>query len=132
LKLIFKGEVMEKEIILYGILGFFALIFISKFVQSILNFFSSKKKYEDSKSLHNTVNAKVKPYLLSLEKKFENDPNSGKHFDEYVHELVKDKFGTQNEKSVEKAIKKCCADYTGADCKEDFCLEGSGISCKKD
>jgi len=55
---------MEKEIILYGILGFFALIFISKFLQSILNFFSSKKKYEDSKSLHNTINAKVKPYLL--------------------------------------------------------------------
>ena len=122
---------MEKEVILYIVLGFFGLIFISKFLQSIFNFFSGKRKYEESKSLKNTVNLKVKPYLISLEKKFENDPNSGKNFDEYVHELVKDKFSNSDEKRVEKVIKKCCSDYTNAKCKEDFCLEGSGISCKK-
>ncbi len=122
---------MEKEIVLYIVLGFFGLIFISKFVQSIFNFFSGKRKYEESMSLNNTVNSKVKPYLISLEKKFENDPNSGKHFDEYVHELVKDKFSINDEKRVAKAVKKCCSDYTNAECKEDFCLEGSGISCKK-
>ena len=122
---------MEKEIVLYVVLGFFGLIFIAKFIQSILNFFSGKRKYEESISLSNTVNSKVKPYLISLEKKFENDPNSGKHFDEYVHELVKDKFSNSDEKRVEKVVKKCCADYQNAECKEDFCLEGSGISCKK-
>ena len=122
---------MEKEIILYGVLGFFALIFISKFLQAIVNFFSSKKKYQESKSLHQTVNVKVKPYLLSLEKKFENDPDSGDSFGNYVHGLVKDKFANSDEKRVQKAIAKCCSDYSNAECKEDYCLEGSGISCNK-
>ena len=122
---------MEKEIILYAVLGFFVLIFIAKFLQSIVNFFSGKKKYEESKSLHHTVNTKVKPYLLSLEKKFENDPNSGNDFSSYVHELVKDKFPNKDENRVEKIINQCCYDYAGSECKEDFCLEGSGISCKK-
>ena len=123
---------MEKEMILYAVLGFFALIFLSKFLESIFNFFSGKKKYEESKSLHNGVNTKVKPYLLSLEKKFENDPDSGSSFSNYVHELVKDKFPHKDEKRVEKAIDKCCSDFSKAKCKEDFCLEGSGISCKKE
>jgi len=123
---------MEKEMILYIVLGFFALIFVSKFLQSILNFFSGKKKYEESKSLQNSVNTQVKPYLISLEKKFENDPHAGKSFSGYVHELVKDKFPNKDEKRVEKVIEKCCSDYSKADCKEDFCLEGSGISCKKE
>ena len=122
---------MEKEIILYGVLGFFALIFILKFTQAIVNFFSSKKKYKDNKSLQQTVNTKVKPYLLSLEKKFENDPDSGDSFGNYVHELVKNKFSTSDEKRVEKAVAKCCSDYSSAECKEDYCLEGSGISCNK-
>ncbi len=122
---------MEKEMILYGVLGFFAVIFMAKFVQSIVNFFLGKRKYEESKSVHSAVNTKVKPYLISLEKKFEKDPDSGDNFGDYVHELVKDKFSIKDETRVKKAVTKCCSDYSKAGCKEDFCLEGSGISCKK-
>jgi len=122
---------MEKEMILYAVLGFFAVIFMAKFVHAMINFFLGKRKYEESKSVQLVVNTKVKPYLLSLEKKFENDPNSGDNFGNYVHELVKDKFPIKDETRVKKAVTKCCAEYAGAECKEDFCLEGSGISCKK-
>jgi len=117
--------------ILYAVLGFFAVIFMAKFVHAMINFFLGKRKYEESKSVQLVVNTKVKPYLLSLEKKFENDPNSGDNFGNYVHELVKDKFPIKDETRVKKAVTKCCAEYAGAECKEDFCLEGSGISCKK-
>jgi len=121
---------MENKVVLY-IFGFIALIMLINFIASLLKLFGNRKRYKEVYAVQDEVNKKVRPYLGSLEKKFEQDEESGDKFGHYVFELFKDKISSKNEKMVEKAICQCCSDYEGADCKEDFCLEGSGIACKK-
>ncbi len=115
-------------IAIFILIGIILVINILKF---ILNFFSNQKRYEEIKEVRTEVNKKVKPYLGSLEKKFEKEDIKDKKFGEYVTEQFKDKFKGKNKKLVEKEICKCCDGYLNAECKEDYCLEGSGISCKK-
>ncbi len=115
-------------IAIFVLIGIILIINIFKF---ILNFFSNNRRYEEIKEVKEEVNKKVKPYLTSLEKKFEKENIKDKKFGEYVAEQFKDKIKNKNEKLVEKEICKCCDGYLNAECKEDYCLEGAGISCKK-
>ncbi|MCH9740118.1 MAG: hypothetical protein K0U38_04655 [Epsilonproteobacteria bacterium] len=120
-----------ESIIIKVIFGLIAIILVVNVIKFISDFFSNRKTYTQRAELRTEVNKKVKPYLGSLEKKFQNDENSGDKFGSYVFEMVKDKFPNRDEKLVEKEVCKCCSDYEGAECKEDFCLDGSGISCSK-
>ena len=121
---------MENQVVLF-VFGFIALIMVINLTNSIIKLFSNRKRYQEVYHIQDEVDKKVRPYLSSLEKKFEHDEQSGEKFGTYVFGLFKDKIPASNEKMVEKAICKCCSDYEGATCKEDFCLEGSGISCSK-
>ena len=73
----------------------------------------------------------VRPRLASLEKKFDSEKKEGEKFSNFVSNAFKDKFKNKNEKIVEKEICRCCNGYENADCKEDYCLAGSGASCSK-
>jgi hypothetical protein len=121
---------MENGVVL-SIFGFIALLIAINLLISIGKLFSNRKRYQEVYAIQDEVNKKVRPYLGSLEKKFEKDESSEETFGKYVFNLFKDKISSKNEKMVEKAICQCCSDYEGAECKEDFCLEGSGIECKK-
>jgi len=82
--------------------------------------------------IRNEINEKIKPHLNSLEGMYEKSENDAKSFSAYVLDKVKEKLAPlveKDEKIVEEEICKCCSDYEGADCKENFCLDGSGISC---
>jgi hypothetical protein len=84
--------------------------------------------------IRNEINEKIKPHLNSLEGMYEKSEVEDKSFSAYVFEKVKGKLSPlieKDEKLVEEEVCKCCADYEGAECKENFCLDGSGISCDK-
>jgi len=83
--------------------------------------------------IRSEINEKIKPHLNSLEGMYEKSENDAKSFSAYVLDKVKEKLAPlieKDEKLVEDEICKCCSDYEGADCKENFCLDGSGISCE--
>jgi Na+-translocating ferredoxin:NAD+ oxidoreductase RnfG subunit len=121
---------MENNIIVLVVFGLIAVILLVNMIQFITNFFRNRKDYTQREEVVIEINKSIKPNLISLEKKYENANTDGK-FGSYVYELFKDKFKGKNEKFVERAICKCCSDYEGADCKEDFCLTESGIKCDK-
>ncbi|SFV64558.1 hypothetical protein MNB_SV-12-1152 [hydrothermal vent metagenome] len=122
---------MDNNTVVLVIFGLIAFILLVNIVQFIANFFRNRKDYSQRAEVYTEINRSIKPNLISLEKKYENDANADGKFGNYVYELFKDKFKGKNEKFVQKAVCKCCSDYEGADCKEDFCLDGSGVSCDK-
>jgi hypothetical protein len=121
---------MNENIIVWGIFGFIAIVLVLNFFKFIVDFFSNRKVYTQRAEVYSEVDKEIRPHLISLEKKFENDANAEGSFGSYVFGIFKEKFKGKDEKLVEKAVCKCCSDYEGADCKEDFCLDGSGVSCK--
>jgi hypothetical protein len=63
---------------------------------------------------------------------YEKSASKASTLSAFVFSVFKDKFSThieKDEKLVEEEICKCCSEYEGAECKESFCLEGSGLSC---
>jgi len=116
-----------------------ALIFLVNLIKVILNIFGNSTKTTVTvdplvEEIRAEVNEKVKPNLHALEVMHQNSEQSDSKFGSFVFSLFRDKFSTyveKNEKLVEDEICKCCSDYEGAECKEEFCLEGSGIACNK-
>ena len=122
---------MENYIVIWMIFGLIAFILFINALQFIANFFRNRKDYNQRAEVITEIHKSIKPNLISLEKKYENDADADGKFGSYVYGLFKDKFKGKNEKFVERAICKCCSDYEGTDCKEDFCLDSSGIKCDK-
>jgi hypothetical protein len=63
-----------------------------------------------------------------------SEETDGISFSSYVLGVVKEKLSPlieRDEKLVEEELFSTCSAYEGADCKENYCLEGSGISCSK-
>ena len=114
---------MENQIVLI-VFGVIALIIVANIFKFVMDFFSNRKRYQEVYAIHSEVNKQVRPRLSALEQKFNNDKDSGDHFGKYVFGILKDNFKGKDEKLVEKSICKCCSEYAGAECKEDFCLEG--------
>jgi len=97
------------------------------------NSFSVEETNPLRDEIRSEINEKVKPHLNSLEGMYEKSESEEKSFSTYVLARVKEKlapFIEKDEKLVEEEICKCCSDYEGAECKEDFCLDGSGIFCQ--
>ncbi len=128
---------MDNIIVLYIIGGIVGVILFLNIIKIFINIFTRPKvKKEESNPLQNKireeVNQIVKPNLTSLEGMYEKSNSEATSFASFVFSAVKDKFSKYLEKDealVESEICKCCEDYEGAECKESFCLEGSGISC---
>jgi|GEM_PF-1861439 len=121
-----------EHLILKVALGIIVFILVVNIVKFISDFFTNRKDYQEKSEIYREINKQVRPHLVSLEKKFETEKREGDKFGSFVFGLFKDKFPEKNSKFVEKEICKCCSDYAGADCKEDYCLAGSGLSCDKD
>jgi len=131
-------EIMD-NIVVIGVFILIGIILFFNIIKIIINIFSSSSK--PVKEIHplmgeirDEVNDKVRPHLHSLEAMHQNSDESDKKFGTFVFSLFKDKFSTyveKDEKLVEAEICKCCSDYEGAECKEEFCLDGSGIACNK-
>jgi len=124
---------------LYVIFLIIGIVLFLNIIKIFINIFSKSKskKVQEEKNplrdeLRSEINETVKPHLTSLEGMYEKSNASENTFSAFVFSIFKDKFSTyveQDEKLVESEICKCCTDYEGAECKESFCLEGSGIAC---
>ena len=130
-------EIMD-NIVVIGVFIVIGIIFFFNIIKVIINIFTSSKTVEEVNPLRDEirdeVTNKVKPHLHSLEAMHKNSDESDKKFGTFVFGLFKDKFSDyveKDEKLVESEICKCCSDYEGAECKEEFCLDGSGIACNK-
>lgn len=123
-------------IVVFTIIG---LIMLVNLFYVILNMFTRSKESVEAPNplrdeLRIEINKKVRPHLNSLEGMYNKSEPADTKFSTYVYGLFKDTFSSyrvRDEKLVEDEICKCCSDYEGADCKEEYCLEGSGISCGK-
>ena len=122
---------MDAHLIIKVVFAFIIVILVINILKFILDFFSNRKRYTEVYDVRTEVNKVVRPRLSALEKKFESEKKEGEKFGQFVTEAFKDKFKDKNEKIVEKEICRCCSGYESADCKEDYCLEGSGVSCTK-
>jgi len=129
--LIKKDIDMDAHLIIKVVFAFIIVILVINILKFILDFFSNRKRYTEVYDVRTEVNKVVRPRLSALEKKFENEKKEGEKFGQFVAEAFKDKFKSKNEKIVKKEICRCCSGYESADCKEDYCLEGSGVSCTK-
>ena len=131
-------------LILFSLIGVVLLVNLFSIFVNI--FFGSKASvvekeeelYEEENplrdKLRSEIDENIRPHLNSLEGMYIKSETEGSSFSSYVLERVKEKlspFVEQDEALVEEEICKCCSDYEGAACKEDFCLEGTGISCQK-
>jgi len=132
------------NLLLYIIVGFFAILLFLNLIQVFVNIFSGKKsskaptKEEEEKEdpfvseVRSDIETEVKPHLTSLEGMYKKSDSKEKSFGAFVFSVFKDKFAShieKDEKLVEEEICKCCSEYENAECKESFCLEASGLAC---
>ena len=125
------------NLIIYIIGTIVGVIILLNIIKIFINIFTRPKVKKEEldplqKEIREEVNEVVKPHLTSLEGMYEKSNSDASSFASFVFSVVKDKFSKYLEKDealVESEICKCCGDYEGAECKESFCLESSGISC---
>lgn len=122
---------MENNLIILVVFGVIATILLINISQFIANFLRNRRDYAQRAEVYTEIKKSIKPHLVNLEKKYKDDEKADGKFGAYVFEVFKDKFKGKNEQFAQKAVCKCCSDYEGAECKEDFCLEGSGVLCNK-
>jgi len=126
------------QLIIYIVFSLIAMIFLLNIFKVFLNIFKAPnpQKNEDPMvaEVRSQIEQEVKPHLTSLEGMYEKRESEQKSLASFVFSVVKNKFSAymdKNEKLVEEEISKCCSEYENAECKESYCLEGSGISCAK-
>jgi len=127
--------------VIYSLLAIVGSILFLNFIKIFINIFTKPKMTKEmietnkvKEELRSEISTTVKPHLTSLEGMYEKSDSKAGSFSAFVLSIFKDKFSTyveKNEKLLESEISKCCDDYEGAECKESFCLEGSGIACPK-
>ena len=127
-------------LVVFALIGLVLLVNIFKVFSNIFGGSNSlnieEEEVEEDNPLRDEIrseiNEKIKPHLNSLEGMYEKSENDAKTFSAYVFDKVKEKLAPlieKDEKLVEEEVCKCCGDYEGAECKENFCLDGTGISC---
>ena len=132
---------MDRDIVVV-FLAIMGVIFFFNIIKVFMNVFSSSSSAVVEvpnplrDEIREEVEEKVKPNLHALEALYGNGGASegGSGFGAFVFDKFKDKFSNfveKDEKLVETEICNCCSDYEDATCKEEFCLEGAGISCQK-
>jgi len=127
------------NILLIVVVGFFSILFLLNIFKILSNIFTkfkdnSEAKENFSEALKEEVNNSVRPHLNSMKGMYEKREEEDMSFSSFVFSSFKDKLGNyveKSEKMVETEICECCSEYENADCKEAYCLEGSGISCPK-
>jgi len=126
------------NLILYIVVGFFSILIFLNLIKIFMNIFSKPapiiKEEEDPfvTEVRSDIEEQVKPHLTSLEGMYKKSESKAETLGAFVFSVFKDKFSShieKDEKVVEEEICKCCSEYEGAECKESFCLEGSGLSC---
>ncbi len=130
-------------LVVFALIGLILLVNILKILTNIFGNSNASVVEEEEDieeenplrdEIRSEINEKIKPHLNSLEGMYEKSENDAKSFSAYVFDKVKEKLAPiieKDEKLVEEEVCKCCGDYEGAECKENFCLDGTGISCDK-
>lgn len=132
-------ELMDNRVVLVVSLFMITILLVNVF-KILMNIFSSSETVELEEEnplrdeIREEVNTRVKPHLHALEAMHQKGESSESKFGTFVFGLFKETFSNyteKDEKLVESEICKCCSDYEGSECKEEFCLDGSGITCNK-
>jgi len=127
-------------LVFYIIIAFFGILLFINLIKVFINIFSRQKivpmKEEDPfrSEVRSDIEEQVRPHLTSLEGMHAKSTSKASTLATFVFSVFKNKFAThieKDEKLVEEEIDKCCSEYERAECKESFCLEGSGLSCPK-
>ncbi|HHD75728.1 MAG TPA: hypothetical protein ENK82_02055 [Campylobacterales bacterium] len=127
-------------LVTYAIFLLIALILLVNVFKVFLNLIrndrNSMSVEEDPivAEIRSEVDTQVRPHLKSLEGMYEKSGTEEKTLSSFVFSVVKDKLSSyleSHEENVHNEINRCCSEYESAECKESFCLEGSGISCSK-
>jgi len=125
-------------LVLYIIVAFFVILLFINLIKVFMNIFSRQKavtmreKDPFRAEVRLDIKEQVRPHLTSLDGMYEKSESKVATLASFVFSVFKDKFSTHIEKDaklVEEEIEKCCSEYEGAECKESFCLESSGLSC---
>ncbi|CAA6798983.1 MAG: Unknown protein [uncultured Sulfurovum sp.] len=133
-------------IIIYGFFLLIGMILFLNVIKIFSNIFSRPKSLVQSEitetpeveedplvsELRLNIDEQVRPHLTSLEGMHNKTNASQDTLSSFVFSVFEDKLSDyvqKDKKMVEEEIAKCCSAYEGAECKESFCLEGSGISC---
>jgi len=122
------------NLILYIVVGFFAILIFLNLIKVFMNIFSKPVPVVEEKvdpfvsEVRSDIEEQVKPHLTSLEGMYEKSASKAETLGAFVFSVFKDKFASYIEKD-EKLVEE--SEYEGAECKESFCLEGSGLSCPK-
>ena len=125
-------------LVFYSKVAFFAILLLINLIKVFMNIFSRQKvvsmKEEDPfrSEVRSDIEEQLRPHLTSLEGMYEKSTSKVSTLSAFVFSVFKDKFSSHIEKDkklVEEEICKCCSEYEGSECKESFCLEGTGLSC---
>ncbi|CAA6805672.1 MAG: Unknown protein [uncultured Sulfurovum sp.] len=131
-------------LLIYGVFTLIGIVLFLNVIKVFSNILSTPKKVVSKEELEEAalvsdlrleIDEQVKPHLTSLEGMYKKSNSTAATLGSFVFSIFKDKLSTyveKDEKMVEEEICKCCSDYEGAECKESFCLEGSGLSCPKE
>ena len=126
------------SMVLYIIIAFFTILLFINLVKVFMNIFSRQQSISMTKEnpfrseVRSDIEEQVRPHLTSLEGMYKKSTSTASTLGAFVFSVFKDKFSShieKDEKLVEEEICKCCSEYEGAECKESFCLESSGLSC---
>jgi len=126
------------RLVFYAIALFFGILLFLNLIKVFINIFSKPKVISVEKEdpllseIRLDIKEQVQPHLTSLEGMYKKSDLKAPTLAAFVFSVFKDKFSShieKNEKLVEEEICKCCSEYESSECKESFCLEGTGLSC---
>ena len=127
------------SLVLYILFSIIFIVFFLNIIKVFINIFSRPKKIIKEENplrvkIRSDIDTQLRPHLRSLDSMYEKSGSSASTLGSFVFSVFKEKFSShieKDEKMVEEEICKCCSEYEGAECKESYCLEGSGLSCPK-
>lgn len=127
-------------LILLFVFALIALVLLVNLLKVFVNLFTHKVSSDTLEEdpfvheVHLEIEKKIRPHMNSLEGIYHKSASEEKTLSDFVFSVSQEQLSEliqKDEAVVQKEIEKYCSAYENAECKESFCLEGSGISCGK-
>jgi hypothetical protein len=126
---------------IFGLIAFVLLLNIFKLFFNVLKKKAPTEVIEEYpeidpfiEEVRSEIETKIRPHMNSLEGIYHKSGSEEKALSDFIFSVSQEKLSSVIEKDealVHKEIENYCSAYENAECKESFCLEGSGISCGK-